>query len=95
MGIRAPLEHAGTFTYRAELAHGLIEHEVDHLFVGRWTGKPNPNPVEVAEWKWMNVGALRADLVANPNSYVAWFGAVLDAARALDTDQGTPTIRSS
>ncbi|HVE32632.1 MAG TPA: isopentenyl-diphosphate Delta-isomerase [Gemmatimonadaceae bacterium] len=80
MGIRAPMEHAGTFTYRAELAHGLVEHEVDHLFVGRWTGKPNPNPTEVAEWKWMNLASLRADLSANPRTYVAWLAPVLDAA---------------
>ena len=96
MGIRAPLEQAATFTYRAELAHGLVEHEVDHLFVGRWNGKPNPNPAEVAEWKWMNLAALGTDLAANPRAYVSWLPHVLHAAaRSLGVDQGTATIRSS
>jgi isopentenyl-diphosphate delta-isomerase len=80
MGIRASIDRVATFTYRAELDHGLIEHEVDHLFVGRWSGKPNPNPAEVAEWKWMNISALRQDLAANPRAYTAWLPLVLDRA---------------
>jgi len=80
MGIRASIDRVATFTYRAELDHGLIEHEVDHLFVGRWSGKPNPNPAEVAEWKWMNISVLRQDLAANPRAYTAWLPLVLDRA---------------
>jgi isopentenyl-diphosphate delta-isomerase len=80
MGIRANMDHAGTFTYRAELEHGLVEHEIDHVFVGRWTGKPNPNPAEVAEWKWINLASLRADLAANPRGYVAWLAPLLEIA---------------
>jgi len=80
MGVRAPTAHVATFTYRAELEHGLIEHEVDHLFVGRWTGKPNPNPAEVAEWKWINIGTLRQDFAANPRAYTTWLPHVLERA---------------
>ena len=80
MGIRATIDHVAAFTYRAELEHGLIEHEVDHLFVGRWNGKPNPNPVEVAEWKWMSISALRQDIAANPGAYTVWLPFVLDRA---------------
>jgi isopentenyl-diphosphate delta-isomerase len=80
MGIRATMDHVGTFTYRAELEQGLVEHEVDHVFVGRWTGKPNPNPAEVAEWKWINLASLRADLAANPHAYVAWLAPLLESA---------------
>ena len=80
MGIRANMDHAGTFTYRAELEHGLVEHEIDHVFVGRWTGKPNPNPAEVAEWKWINLASLRAELAANPRGYVAWLAPLLEIA---------------
>lgn len=80
MGVRTRIDHVATFTYRAELEHGLIEHEVDHLFVGRWTGKPNPNPAEVAEWKWTNITALRQDVVANPRAYTPWLPMVLERA---------------
>jgi len=80
MGVRAALEHRAAFTYRAELGHGLIEHEIDHVFVGQWTGKPNPNPAEVVEWKWVNAGALRRDLEANPGEYTAWLAFVLERA---------------
>jgi len=80
MGVRTPIDHVATFTYRAELEHGLIEHEVDHVFVGRWSGKPNPNPAEVADWKWMNVSTLRQDIAANPRAYTAWLPLVLDRA---------------
>jgi len=80
MGVRAALEHRAAFTYRAELGHGLIEHEIDHVFVGQWTGKPNPNPAEVAEWKWVNAGVLRRDLGANPGKYTEWLAFVLERA---------------
>ena len=72
MGVRCALRPAGRFEYRAELDNGLIEHEVDHLFVGELTGDPIPNPAEVEGWKWMAVQELRADWAARPDHYTVW-----------------------
>lgn len=77
MGIQCRLEHAGTFRYRAALDGGLVEHEIDHVFVGRWRGRPTPEPSEVEGWRWVPVETLRADLAAHPERYTAWLGPAL------------------
>lgn len=73
MGIDCLLRPAFDFTYRAELENGLIEHEYDHVFVGRFAGTPAPDPDEVAEWRWASVSETLADLEQRPQHYTAWF----------------------
>ncbi|MBA3889225.1 MAG: isopentenyl-diphosphate Delta-isomerase [Gemmatimonadaceae bacterium] len=81
MGIVCNLEPAGKFHYRADLGHGLTEHEIDHVFVGRWHARPHPDPVEVGAWRWISVADLEADLAANPDTYTAWVSQALEVAR--------------
>jgi isopentenyl-diphosphate Delta-isomerase len=80
LGVYCALDPVGRFEYRAELSNGLIEHEVDHVFVGRFVGAPVPDPAEVAAWKWVGLDALRADLAARPERYAPWLEAVLQVA---------------
>lgn len=82
MGFACPIERLGTFTYRAELDGGLIEHELDHVFVGLFDGTPVPDPSEVAGWRWVEAGALAADLEESPTRYTAWLGPALQIVRA-------------
>ena len=73
MGISAIVAGAGRFTYRAEDAvAGLVEHELDHVLVGRFAGDPSPNPAEVQAWDWWDIAALRRDLAATPERYTPW-----------------------
>ena len=74
----APLAVVGQFRYRAELANGLIEHELDHVVLGRWTVDPVPNPVEVGEWRWAYPEEVREELAESPRRYTAWTAGVLD-----------------
>ena len=55
MGVECALEPRGSFSYRAILGNGLVEHEIDHLFVGTFQGSPAPDASEVAEWRWMDL----------------------------------------
>lgn len=80
MGVACALEHAGTFHYRAELPNGLVEHEIDHVFVGTWQGEPSPDPREVGAWRWATLGELRRDLRARPQRYTAWLPSALARA---------------
>lgn len=80
MGIECELWWAGRFTYRAELVNGLIEHEVDHVFVSRWQGEPVERPSEVGAWRWVPLGELRDELRAAPQAFTPWFAGVLDVA---------------
>lgn len=73
MGFDCQLAPAFAFTYRATLDHGIVEHERDHVFIGRFDGSPTPNTAEVAEWRWATVQALRDDVASHPERYTAWF----------------------
>jgi len=55
------LEVVGSFIYRAELSEGLVEHELDHVVVGRWTGNPQPDAREVSAWRWMPIERLTSE----------------------------------
>lgn len=73
MGFRCPLEHRTEMLYRAEVGPGLVEHELDHIFVGTYDGDPRPDAAEVAEWRWMDTAALHRDVEAAPERYTPWF----------------------
>lgn len=72
MGIRCPLHGAFHFTYRAELAGGMVEHEIDHVFVGRADGAVDADPVEVMATRWIARADLAAELRAGPEAFTAW-----------------------
>jgi isopentenyl-diphosphate Delta-isomerase len=82
MGIGGALHHAGTFRYRAVVGD-LIEHEVDHVFAGRFTGAPSPDPDEVGAWRWVARPALEAELVAHPQRFSSWFSQAFQMAAAF------------
>lgn len=88
MGIACDLWWAGRFTYRAELANGLIEHEVDHVFVSRWQGEPVVRPSEVGAWRWVPRDVLREELRAAPQALTPWLAGVLDVAFTHPMMQG-------
>ncbi len=73
MGFSCKMEKVFSFIYKAPFDHGLTEHELDHVFIGRYNDAPEINPEEVAEWKWMEIPGLLADLKANPDNYTVWF----------------------
>ena len=72
LGVDCALAHALTFTYRAEVEGGLVEHEVDHVFVGRFDGEPRPDPAEVGAVEWAGPEDLRAALAAEPERFTKW-----------------------
>jgi len=73
MGFDCELKPLTTFIYKAELDHGLTEHELDHVFVGQWRGRPLINRDEAESFVWMNVGDVEVDIAANPEKYTVWF----------------------
>ncbi len=77
----------GELTYRADLGNGLVEHELDHVVVGQWGGTVVPNPLEVAEIRWVDPRSFIAELAAIPSAFTAWAGAVIACAlRARHVD---------
>ena len=84
MGIDCELRRAFAFTYRAAVGNGLIEHELDHVFVGRFDGTPRAAQAEVTEWRYETPAGLTRALEVAPHEFTAW----LPLAWALLLERG-------
>lgn len=73
MGIESELVKAFEYTYRAELENGLIEHEYDHVYIGKYNGSPDPNPDEADDWRYASVDSLRKEMIVAPERFTPWF----------------------
>lgn len=88
MGIEAEVRPATSFLYRAhDEETGLTEHEFDHVLTGVFGGTPDPNPDEVAGWRWATPGEIDAELAEAGEGYTPWFPI---AWRALKDAGGVP-----
>lgn len=81
MGFTCALTHAFTFIYHADVGQGLIEHELDHVFIGRYNGPVAPDPSEVAGTCWIGVDELQASLRSDPHRYTTWLPICWDRFR--------------
>lgn len=73
MGFTCDVEEMFSLIYKADVGNGLTEYEYDHIFIGIWDGEPEPNPEEVAEWKWESVENIEKELKENPEKFTPWF----------------------
>jgi len=72
MGFDCELRKLFSFIYRVPVGNDLIEHEVDHVFLGHHDGDPIANPEEVQDWKWIEVPALKEQIVRVPDEFAYW-----------------------
>jgi isopentenyl-diphosphate delta-isomerase len=73
MGFDCPLQPLFSFVYHAPFPNGLTEHELDHVFVGRFEGQPRPDPEEADDWRWADSAQVLESIAREPESYSAWF----------------------
>ncbi|MDU1414070.1 MAG: isopentenyl-diphosphate Delta-isomerase [Clostridium sp.] len=73
MGFDCDLSEKKTFLYHAKFDNDLIEHELDHIFIGYYNGVPIPNKEEVENWKWISTNDLKKELEAEPDKFTYWF----------------------
>lgn len=78
MGFTTELKETISFIYKAPFENGLTEHEFDYILIGNYNQSPQPNPDEVASWKWVNIEELKTDIAQNPNRYTAWFKIIFE-----------------
>lgn len=79
----APL---ASMLYRADVGGGLIEHEFDHLFLGRHNTAVLPRLEEVSETRYIALGVLQEWMRERPQEFTAWFHLALPKiVRAMDT----------
>lgn len=83
MNMSCELIYQYRFIYKAVLADGLTEHELDHVFFGRSNVLPVPNPEEVAGWKYMSLENIEADIAEHPQNYTEWFKLMLNRIKQI------------
>jgi isopentenyl-diphosphate delta-isomerase len=76
MGITCSLEQLGSMIYRADVDPGLVEHELVHVFRGRYDGTISPDPAECDGFTWEYPETIRA---APSAKYSVWFNKYLAA----------------
>lgn len=72
MGIRCALEPSFSFIYRADVGNGLHEYELDHVFTGRHSGTPRPDPQEADAWRAITLDALEQEMASDPHRFTTW-----------------------
>jgi len=82
MGFDCALRTVFGFVYRAALDGGLVEHEFDHVVVGRLQGAPAPGVREVGAWKWEGIPVIESTIAEDPKVFTAWFKLALDGLLA-------------
>lgn len=78
MGFDCSLEPAFSFIYKATLENQLLEHELDHVLVGKFEGKPIPNPQEVMNYRWISFKDLKEEIQLIPNNFTYWFKKIVN-----------------
>jgi len=78
MGIATELKHAFYFVYQTDLENNLAEHELDHVFLGKFDGIPNVNPEEAQDFRWVSLEDVRSEIQTNPNQFTYWFTYIIE-----------------
>lgn len=73
MGLSCEIKETFTFVYKIPVENNLIEHEYDHVFLGKTDEDPKINLEEAQDFKWINIEGLLNDIETNPKKYTSWF----------------------
>jgi isopentenyl-diphosphate Delta-isomerase len=73
MGFTVPLQKAFHFIYKTPFENGLTEHELDHVYIGKYDGNIVPNVAEVGDYCYKTMEDIAADIVATPATFTTWF----------------------
>lgn len=80
MGIFCDLKKIHSFKYKAFLDNGLVEHELDHVFVGVTDEIPKINFNEASEFRYISYLDLITEIQTQPENYTVWFKIILKEA---------------
>lgn len=94
LGFDCPLQFLYKFKYHAQYGAVGAEHEYCWVYFGRYTGPVDINISEIADWRFVGIDELEAELQDAPEGFTPWFkmewshirenflGTMLDGARA-------------
>ena len=83
------LTEAGIYVYYAKDPAGRVEFEYDHVLVAKVAGDVlvQPDPVEIADIRWVSRQQLESSLDTNPQDYAPWLVGVI--ARLAEHEPNT------
>lgn len=77
VGFSTNLQHRFHFIYKTELENNLIEHELDHVFIGEYNEDFTPNPDEISETRWISIENLKNEIETSPDNFTYWFKEII------------------
>nr|MCE2741870.1 NUDIX domain-containing protein [Sphingobacteriales bacterium] len=69
MGFDCELTWHQSFIYKAPFDNGLTEHELDHVFIGKYNLNPMVNLTEVHTFQWISLPELNRQLRDEPEKF--------------------------
>ena len=72
LGIDCEVEFLYKFEYNAAFGDAGAEHELCWVLAGQHDGDPQPNPNELAAWRWLTPAGLNAELNDDPDGFTPW-----------------------
>lgn len=78
LGITCDISEKFHFIYKADVGQELWEHELDHVFVGKYEGDFQLNPDEVQEVRYISMQDLEAEIKLHPEHFTEWFKIILE-----------------
>lgn len=77
MNYTCELWNTFSFIYKVNLNRDMIEHELDHVVIGKSDEDPVLNPEEASDYKWLSLLEIQEDMENNPDLYTSWFKIIL------------------
>ena len=78
IGITTSLNHSFQFIYQVAFDNQLFEHELDHVFIGKYDKTPELNLEEVSEFRWAKIDDIQKEIKENPTTFTFWFKHILE-----------------
>src|SRR5690554_7575142 len=94
MALTPPINSTGKFIYKTSFENGLIENELDHVFVGRFNGEPVPNPEEVEDYRYIRIEDLKEEIKKEPQNYTVWFKKIVEEYLNERSEEHTSELQS-
>jgi isopentenyl-diphosphate Delta-isomerase len=73
LGFQCPLEFLYKFKYQAQYGSVGAEREYCWVYYGRYDGPVDANVTEIADWRFIAVDELEAELARAPETFTPWF----------------------
>ncbi|MBN1406738.1 MAG: isopentenyl-diphosphate Delta-isomerase [Calditrichaceae bacterium] len=73
LGLTIKLTYLYKFQYQAKYKNEGSENELCSVYIGKSNVMPVVNETEIAEWKYISIDTLDAELLKNPNAFTPWF----------------------